>query len=190
MDLEAWATQQLETSVSATLGDSPDRPVETLAVEGQPAPVLLDAASDADLLVVGSHGHGRFAGMLMGSVSTTAWSTPAVRWSWCAARPGWPRPVTAEGNSIWRASIGRANATAPAAQGSFHISYSRPRDLGVRPRGDGIRLRATRQRGSRPRSALTHQGCPRTCFVAWRRHSRDELGRRLAQTLEQGGDGS
>jgi len=44
--------------------------VETLAVEGQPAPVLLDAASDADLLVVGSHGHGRFAGMLMGSVST------------------------------------------------------------------------------------------------------------------------
>ena len=70
MDLEAWATQQLETSVSATLGDSPDRPVETLAVEGQPAPVLLDAASDADLLVVGSRGHGRFSGMLMGSVST------------------------------------------------------------------------------------------------------------------------
>ena len=34
-------------------------------------PVLLDAAIDADLLVVGSsHGHGRFSGMLMGSVST------------------------------------------------------------------------------------------------------------------------
>jgi nucleotide-binding universal stress UspA family protein len=70
MDFEAWATQQLETSLSATLGDSPDRPVETLAVEGQPALVLLDAASYADLLVVGSHGHGPFAGMLMGSVST------------------------------------------------------------------------------------------------------------------------
>ena len=30
----------------------------------------IDAAHDADLLVVGSHGHGRFTGMLMGSVST------------------------------------------------------------------------------------------------------------------------
>src|SRR5665647_687580 len=35
MDFEAWATQQLETSVAATLGDSPDIPVETSAVEGQ-----------------------------------------------------------------------------------------------------------------------------------------------------------
>ena len=60
--------------------------------------------------------------------------------------------------------------------GILHFSYSRPRDLGVRPRGIGIRLRATRQRGSRPRSALTHQGCPRNCFVAWRRHSREEFG--------------
>src|SRR5450631_1939414 len=70
MDFEAWATRQLETSVTATLGDSPDIPVETSVIEGQPAPVLLDAARDADLLVVGSHGHGRFSGMLMGSVST------------------------------------------------------------------------------------------------------------------------
>ena len=41
-----------------------------LGRRGQPAPVLLDAANDADLLVVGSHGHGRFSGMLKGSVST------------------------------------------------------------------------------------------------------------------------
>jgi nucleotide-binding universal stress UspA family protein len=47
-----------------------DIPVETSTVEGHAAPVLLDAASDADLLVVGSLGHGRFSGMLMGSVST------------------------------------------------------------------------------------------------------------------------
>jgi nucleotide-binding universal stress UspA family protein len=54
MDFEAWATVQLETSVAATLGDSPDIPVETSAVEGQPAPILLDTASDVDLLVLGS----------------------------------------------------------------------------------------------------------------------------------------
>ena len=37
--------------------------------EGHPAQVLLDAAESAELLVVGSRGHGGFTGMLLGSVS-------------------------------------------------------------------------------------------------------------------------
>lgn len=37
--------------------------------EGNAAQVLLDAALGADLLVVGSRGHGGFAGALLGSVS-------------------------------------------------------------------------------------------------------------------------
>ncbi|MFE6691796.1 universal stress protein [Streptomyces sp. NPDC057743] len=36
---------------------------------GTPVAVLLDQARDADLLVVGSRGHGGFAGALLGSVS-------------------------------------------------------------------------------------------------------------------------
>jgi nucleotide-binding universal stress UspA family protein len=39
-------------------------------VQGTPASALLDSASDADLLIVGSRGHGGFSGLLLGSVST------------------------------------------------------------------------------------------------------------------------
>lgn len=43
--------------------------VEQHVVEGAPATVLVDESRDADLLVVGSRGHGGFAGLLLGSVS-------------------------------------------------------------------------------------------------------------------------
>jgi nucleotide-binding universal stress UspA family protein len=43
--------------------------VRARAVEGDPAQVLHDASDDADLLVVGSRGHGGFTGALLGSVS-------------------------------------------------------------------------------------------------------------------------
>lgn len=39
-------------------------------IEGAPVQVLLEAARDADLLVVGSRGRGGFGGLLLGSVSS------------------------------------------------------------------------------------------------------------------------
>jgi nucleotide-binding universal stress UspA family protein len=46
-----------------------DVPTTWEAVEGHPAGVLVDCSETADLLVVGSRGHGGFVGMLLGSVS-------------------------------------------------------------------------------------------------------------------------
>jgi nucleotide-binding universal stress UspA family protein len=43
--------------------------VDQMVVESTPAQALIDASKDADLLVVGSRGHGEITGMLLGSVS-------------------------------------------------------------------------------------------------------------------------
>jgi nucleotide-binding universal stress UspA family protein len=42
---------------------------ETTVRQGQPAEVLVEVAANADMLVVGSRGHGGFTGLLLGSVS-------------------------------------------------------------------------------------------------------------------------
>ncbi|MCL5735969.1 MAG: universal stress protein [Actinobacteria bacterium] len=42
--------------------------VEGKAIEGHPAEVLLDQAKDAGMIVLGSHGRGEFATLLLGSV--------------------------------------------------------------------------------------------------------------------------
>jgi nucleotide-binding universal stress UspA family protein len=61
---EAWLTAAIET-LSAEERHAVDRQVR----RGDPATVLLEAASDADLLVLGNHGRGGLVGALTGSVA-------------------------------------------------------------------------------------------------------------------------
>jgi len=63
------ASKVLEDAVGRVLGSDQGAEIEETLVEGPPAAQLLRAAQDADMLVVGSRGHGGFAGLLLGSVS-------------------------------------------------------------------------------------------------------------------------
>jgi len=63
------AEATLTATLTETLGDDPGIPITGQAVEGAAAKVLIDASARSDLLVVGTRGHGGFAGMLLGSVS-------------------------------------------------------------------------------------------------------------------------
>ena len=54
----------------AALGDNHPASVTVQAVSGNPAGELLDAARDADMIVVGTRGAGGFARLRLGSVST------------------------------------------------------------------------------------------------------------------------
>jgi len=68
--VEQASRAELDKAVAATFGDPPVVEVERKVVYGHPSQVLIDESKDADLLVVGSRGHGGFTGMMLGSVST------------------------------------------------------------------------------------------------------------------------
>jgi nucleotide-binding universal stress UspA family protein len=67
--LEQNAEEILATAAEVAREGSPEIEIETRTVEGHAADVLVRAARDADLLVVGSRGMGGFRELLLGSVS-------------------------------------------------------------------------------------------------------------------------
>jgi nucleotide-binding universal stress UspA family protein len=61
--------QALDETVQAVFGDQPPAGLRREVREGGAAMVLIEASRGATMLVVGSRGHGGFAGLLLGSVS-------------------------------------------------------------------------------------------------------------------------
>lgn len=70
-DMGKMTRQTAQEAVAAAVSSTPGADqldVRTTVVEGYPARVLTEAGAGADLLVVGSRGHGELSGLLLGSV--------------------------------------------------------------------------------------------------------------------------
>ena len=68
-DPEADVAAALESALTEVRAEQPGLRIDARVVSGHPAPILVEASKGAELLVVGSRGHGQFVGMLLGSVS-------------------------------------------------------------------------------------------------------------------------
>ena len=63
------AAKALEAAVDEVFGAERPPGLKCTTCEGRASYVLMEASEGADLLIVGSRGHGGFTGLLLGSVS-------------------------------------------------------------------------------------------------------------------------
>jgi nucleotide-binding universal stress UspA family protein len=68
-DYSELAAKTVAEAISQAVDPNSHVRVRPVVMHGHPAQVLTDYAADGDLLVLGSRGHGGFAGAVLGSVS-------------------------------------------------------------------------------------------------------------------------
>jgi nucleotide-binding universal stress UspA family protein len=68
-DASQRAADDLLQIIKEELGENPPVLAQPSVKQGRPAEVLIEQSAGADLLVVGTRGHGGFAGLVLGSVS-------------------------------------------------------------------------------------------------------------------------
>jgi nucleotide-binding universal stress UspA family protein len=68
-DFRRGAEAALDATLKEVVADQDDVAIERRVDQGAPAAVLVEESRGAELLVVGSRGHGGFAQLLLGSVS-------------------------------------------------------------------------------------------------------------------------
>ena len=88
-------------------------PVARTVVEGRPVPALSAAARDADMLVLGSHGHGRLRTALLGSVTEGC-----IRAGTCSVLVG---PSSNVASDHGEAATGEVSVRPAAVSGTAHL---------------------------------------------------------------------
>lgn len=119
--------------------------LDPVLIAGPPGPVLVDESTDADLLVVGSHGSGSTSRAVLGSVSAYC-----IHHATCSTLIVPSRPL-AEHRREWLALVADKRADKPATGAAQAPVQRRTAKSGAR--GQRLALRSAAREGEAPRCA-------------------------------------
>ncbi|MET7381211.1 universal stress protein [Streptomyces sp. NPDC005526] len=156
-----WSERLLAEARESLARRHPELRIDTARVCGDPATALVDAASEAELLVLGSRGLGRTTGLLLGSVSRAV-----------VARTGHPVVLVRPEDSAEQAeddSLAVAGAPVPDGDVVVGVDPDRPDDAVLAFAFDAAARRGTGLRvihGRTPAAEDSAAGFPRADDLA------------------------